>query len=174
MANRADINLRFPVTEGIWRALLTDADSSLAQKYPQDYEEAINTQVTVCQAIFQKPVSVLSGEAGTGKTTLVKTIIAAIEKAHGTGGSVKLLAPTGKAADQLRERTGRDARTIHSHLASLGWLNDNFTFKRHGGSREEGASTLIIDESSMLGPYASGVPFSGSELEYDSTVNFCW
>ena len=31
-----------------------------------------------------------------------------------------------------------------------GWLNDNMTFKRHGGQQEEGVATYILDESSML------------------------
>ena len=90
------------------------------------------------------------GAAGTGKTTVVKAIIQAIEKAHGTGTSFQLLAPTGKAADRLRELTGKEAATLHSFLAQRGWLNKNFTFKRRGGQREDGFTTYIIDESSML------------------------
>jgi exodeoxyribonuclease V alpha subunit len=147
---RPDITLQFPVTESTWKNLLTDVESTLSKYHPEDYELAINSQVSACQSIFQKPVSVLAGEAGTGKTTLVKAVIAAIEKAHGAGTSFQLLAPTGKAADRLRDRTGKYARTIHSFIAEHGWLNDNFTFKRRGGERVEGFSTIIIDESSML------------------------
>ena len=39
---------------------------------------------------------------------------------------------------------------MHSFLAQHGWLNKNFTLKRRGGKREDGFTTFIIDESSML------------------------
>lgn len=150
LANRPDISLRFPVQESHWRSYLYNANSELAKSFPTKYDEAIVQQVEVCQEIFQRPLSVLCGSAGTGKTTLVKAIIQAVEKAHGTGTSFQLLAPTGKAADRLREKTGKDARTLHSFLAQRGWLNDNMTFKRQGGQWEESIATYILDESSML------------------------
>lgn len=150
IANRPNIALRFPVQESHWRSYLHDSQSKLAQSFPTDYEKAINQQVAVCQGIFQRPLSVLCGPAGTGKTTLVKAVIQAIEKGHGQGTSFQLLAPTGKAADRLRAKAGKDARTLHSFLAQRGWLNDNLTFKRHGGQREQSITTYILDESSML------------------------
>jgi len=150
LSTRPDIQLRSPVTEKHWKGYLYDSKSDLAQSHPDEYEQAIANQVEACQQVFRRPISVVCGTAGTGKTTVVKAIIQAIEKAHGSGTSFQLLAPTGKAADRLRELTHKDARTIHSFLAELGWLNDNFTFRRHGGQRAEGFTTYIIDESSML------------------------
>ena len=150
LASQPDIQLRFPVTENHWKAYLYDSKSDLAQSHPGEYEQAIANQIEVCQQVFCRPISVVCGTAGTGKTTVVKAIIQAIEKAHGAGTSFQLLAPTGKAADRLRELTGKDARTIHSFLAQRGWLNDNFTFRRRGGQREDGITTYIVDESSML------------------------
>jgi len=152
LSRRPDISLRFPVTEGHWRGYLHKSDSELAQRYPGEYERVIDNQISVCQQIFRRPLSVLCGAAGTGKTTIVKAVIEAIGKAHGAGTSFQLLAPTGKAADRLRELTGRPASTVHSFLAQQkpSWLNDNFTFKRRGGGREQGYTTYIIDEASML------------------------
>lgn len=150
LAQRPDINLSSPVTEKHWYNYLFDNNSPLAQVDSAKYKEAINSQIAVCQSIFRRPLSVLCGSAGTGKTTVVKAIIKAIKKAHGSGVSFQLLAPTGKAADRLRERTGEPARTLHSFLAKNGWLNDNMTFCRDGGKQVEGVTTLIIDESSML------------------------
>ena len=150
LAARPDITLRSPVTEGHWKGYLYDSDSPLAKSYPQEYEEAITGQIQVCDQIFRRSLAVLCGGAGTGKTTVVSAIIQAVEKAHGTGTSFQLLAPTGKAADRLRAVTNKDARTVHSFLAQRGWLNDNLTFRRRGGQREEGITTYIFDESSML------------------------
>jgi hypothetical protein len=150
LAKRTDINLRFPVTESHWREYLYDPRSQLAEQHVSDYNRIIDEQVGICQRIFRRPVSVLCGAAGTGKTTVVRAIIRAIEKSQGAGTSFLLLAPTGKAADRLRERTGKQAQTIHSFLAQKGWLEDNMIFRRRGGRREDAFTTYIIDESSML------------------------
>lgn len=150
LAKRKDITFRSPVTAKHWHDWLYDPKSVLATLNPAEYEAAIGGQVAVCEQIFTRPLSVLSGAAGTGKTTVVRAILAAIEKAH-PNTSFQLLAPTGKAADRLRERTGGlEASTIHSFLAKRGWLNDNFTFKRNGGQVEDGVTTYIVDEASML------------------------
>jgi exodeoxyribonuclease V alpha subunit len=150
LATLPDINLRFPMTEDSWKNFLYDNQSELSKSHPDEYLKSISQQIQVCQGIFHKPISVLCGSAGTGKTTVIKAIIQAVEKAHGPGTSFQLLAPTGKAADRLRERTEKPAQTIHSFLAQRGWLNKNFTFKPFGGRQEDGVSTYIIDESSML------------------------
>lgn len=150
LAKRPDITFKSPVTEKHWHDYLYDPNSVLAKKNPKEYNVAIKGQVEVCQKIFTKPICIISGAAGTGKTTIIKALINAIEKAHGSGTSFRLLAPTGKAADRIRERTGKPASTIHSFLAERGWLNDNLTFKRAGGRTEEGISTYIIDEASMV------------------------
>lgn len=150
LAKRPDITFKFPVTEKHWHDFLYDNKSPIAIKNPTEYEKAIRDQIEICQKTFGKPICVISGSAGTGKTTIIKAIINAIEKAHGAGTSFRLLAPTGKATDVIREITEKPASTIHSFLAERGWLNDNLTFKRNGGRVEEGILTYIIDESSML------------------------
>lgn len=150
LARRSDIRLRTPVTDAHWRSYLYQTDSELTRRHPQDYDQVLAEQAAVCAGIFLRPVSVLCGAAGTGKTTVVSALIQAIERAHGQGASFQLLAPTGKAADRLRDRTGKAASTIHSFLARNGWLNDNLTLKRRGGKLAAGISTYIIDESSMV------------------------
>jgi exodeoxyribonuclease V alpha subunit len=153
-----DIKLTRPVTETTWTGYLFDSESVLAKKAEKTYRSAIKGQVKACQRIFVRPLSVLVGAAGTGKTTVIKSIIKAIKKGHGAGTSVIALAPTGKAADRIRQILEKDdvlkgaveTKTIHSFLATHGWLNDNLTFKRSGGKSEQGYSTYIIDEASML------------------------
>lgn len=150
LANRPDITFKSPVTEEHWHDYLYDPNSALAKKNPKEYEAAIREQVEVCRKVFTKPLCIISGAAGTGKTTVIKAIISAIVEAHGIGTSFQLLSSTGKAADRLREITGKNASTIHSFFAERGWLNDNFTFKRTSGKTEEGIKTYIIDEASMV------------------------
>lgn len=150
MNKRKISSFKSPVSDRNWHDFLYDSSSKLAELDPNKYEEAVEGQIGVCQKIFNQGLSVICGGAGTGKTTIVRSIIDAIEKAHGAGTSFLLLAPTGKAADRLRERTKKQAQTIHSFLATRGWLNDNFTFKKEGGVREEDVRIFIIDECSML------------------------
>lgn len=150
LANRQISSFKSPVTQSNWENFLYDVTSKIAELNPQEYKEAVQAQASVCAAIFDKGLSVISGGAGTGKTTVVKSIISGIEKAHGAGTSFLLLAPTGKAADRLRERSGKEAKTIHSFLAERNWMNDNFTYKREGGVQEENVRIFIIDESSMI------------------------
>lgn len=150
LSSRPSISFKSPVTEQHWKNYLFENESVLAKQNLNEYEKAIKGQVDVCQKIFNSPICVIYGAAGTGKTTIIKGIINAIEKAHGSGTSFQLLAPTGKAADRLREKTGKTAATIHSFLAQRGWLNENMTFKQSGGQKEDGINTYIIDESSML------------------------
>lgn len=101
LAGRPDITLRSAVTNATWRSYLTDGSSVLAQKAPERYREVVASQAAACQKVFLRPVSVICGGAGTGKTRVIDAIIKAIEKGHGAGTSFLLLAPTGKAADRI-------------------------------------------------------------------------
>ncbi len=150
LTGRPDIQIRRPVTNEHWKNWLFDAKSTLAQRNPAEYGDAITSQAEVCEQLFRRSLCVLSGAAGTGKTTVIRSLIHAIEQAHGTGSAIRLLAPTGKAADRLRERAGREATTVHSFLAEHGWLNNNMTFKRERGTSEAAYATYIVDEASMI------------------------
>lgn len=157
LIQRPNIALKVPMTETNWRDYIFKAGSPLATKEKKKYEEAITAQVETCQHIFLRGLSVLCGAAGTGKTTVLASIVKAIRKVDGIGASVIALAPTGKATDRAREvlkdaEVGGsvDTATIHSFLARRGWLNDNLTFKRVGGEQEEKQQTIIIDECSMM------------------------
>lgn len=61
-------------------------------------------------------VFILRGYAGTGKTTMVKHIVDYISQSR----LVALMAPTGRAARVLSEKTGYDANTIHKTIYGTG------------------------------------------------------
>jgi ATP-dependent exoDNAse (exonuclease V) alpha subunit len=150
LAAYSDIAFKSPVTEKHWRELLFEASSPLATKAREEYDQALQAQATVCSKIFVRPLSVVWGAAGTGKTTIIRAILQAIEKAHGKDATFLLLAPTGKAADRIREKTGKPASTIHSFLHKRQWLNPNLTLRPAGGQKEDKVTTFVIDEASML------------------------
>lgn len=147
---RPEIKLLKPFTEAKWKSILFDTESELANRASEEYADAIQGQTEVCAEIFTKPISVVAGAAGTGKTTVIKAVITAIRNTSGDSESFCLLAPTGKAADRIREKTEQNASTIHSFLAKGGWLRENYTLKQEGGKANMDYTTYIIDETSML------------------------
>lgn len=150
LAQRADIQPRLAVLPAAFKRNLRDATSPLEKSCPQEYDKILDNQANICMKIFTKPLCVISGKAGTGKTTVIRALLDTIERVHGVGTSFRLLAPTGKASERIKLLTGKDASTIHSFLASNGWINDNFTLKRSGGSKARDFNTIIIDECSMI------------------------
>ena len=155
LAARPEIGLRRPVTSSDRSAWIFKSRTPLAEKGGDDYVKATNEQIEVCERLFRGPLSVITGPAGTGKTAVIEALVRAVRRSEGEGASILVLAPTGKAADRAREvfeeasLAGVPTGTIHSFLASHGWLNDNLTFRRHGGKRAT-VGTLILDEASML------------------------
>lgn len=81
-------------------------------------------------------VSILTGGAGTGKTSSMKAVVNMLDEA---GYDYLLLAPTGIAAKRLKEATGRFASTIHMYLASI-----------NNSDEPHIADYYILEESSML------------------------
>ena len=150
LADRPDIQLRMGISEEKFKNSLIVPDSTLARKEADRYERIISNQAKTCMKIFSKPICVLSGSAGTGKTTVIKALLENIRRVHGQGTSFLLMAPTGKATERIKIQTKQPSSTIHSFLAKNGWINENFTLKRIGGAKGADCNTIIIDECSMI------------------------
>ena len=75
LASRPEIDLRRPVTASDWSAWMFKTESSLAEKGGEDYLKATNEQIDVCQRLFRFPLSVVTGPAGTGKTTVIEALV---------------------------------------------------------------------------------------------------
>jgi len=155
LAGRPEITLNRPFTEQDWRDEIIDKSSVLLAKDRELYTQAVAAQAAACEYIFRSPLSVITGAAGTGKTTAICAIIRAVRQTEGDGAPVSVMAPTGKASDRVRAKLEErgiervDTSTVHSFLAKGGWLNDNLTFKQAGG-KLGGSGTIIVDEASML------------------------
>jgi exodeoxyribonuclease V alpha subunit len=105
---------------------------------PQLTEE----QGAAIRTAISHPLSVLTGGPGTGKTTALRALIAAIESANK---SYALASPTGRAAKRLSEATGRPASTIHRLLGFS--PRDGFKFN---ADNPLAIDLLVVDEASML------------------------
>ncbi len=110
--------------------------------------ELANMQRTAVKLAMEKGVLVITGGPGTGKTTIINTLIKLFEA---EGNEVCLTAPTGRAAKRITETTGVEAQTIHRLLGvDVGSLENRVqTFKKNEEEPIE-ADVVIVDESSMI------------------------
>lgn len=103
-------------------------------------------KTAIMEAVFNG-VLVITGGPGTGKTTIIKSIIKILTA---EGYEVSLAAPTGRAAKRMTEATGFEAKTIH-RLLEIGYMGteNDLTFARNEENPIE-ADVVIIDEMSMV------------------------
>ena len=101
-------------------------------------------------------VFILRGYAGTGKTTMVKVVADNITQSR----NMYLMAPTGRAARVLSQKTKRMATTIHKAIYEGTCLVSKVTkdiaetefklFFPISESKQDGKNVVIVDEASML------------------------
>lgn len=96
-------------------------------------------------------IFVLNGYAGTGKTSLIAALVAALK---GAGIKTVLLAPTGRAAKVLSRYSGEKALTIHKRIYRER-TNAAYESKFSLGLNREQNAVFIVDEASMLSSYGS-------------------
>jgi exodeoxyribonuclease V alpha subunit len=101
-------------------------------------------------------VGIITGGPGTGKTTVIKGLLAAYEKLYPKA-VIKLAAPTGRAAGRMKEATGREAQTIHKLLEYRPYDGE---MKHKSGDDPIEADLLFIDEVSMLSVELANTLFS--------------
>jgi len=92
---------------------------------------------------LEAKVMVLTGGPGTGKTTLLRSLIDILER---KGLRLLLAAPTGRAAKRMAETTGREAKTIHRLLE---FAPKEGRFKRNEVNPLP-VDFVVVDEASMI------------------------
>ena len=127
---------------------VTEVADQSGINYDQVQKEAIKTALN-------SKVMLLTGGPGTGKTTIIKGIVASYAKIHNLSLDVNeykeksfpvlLAAPTGRAAKRMSEATDLPASTIHRLLG----LNGR-EMPTDMNARDLEGSLLIIDEMSMV------------------------
>ena len=106
---------------------------------------------------------ILKGYAGTGKTTLLDGISRYLRSKHQ---NFKLMAPTGRAAKIIADKTRCESFTIHKSIYSMDDLKEyketkedgSETFKYYFGLKENDDTVntvYIVDEASMLSNHYS-------------------
>lgn len=93
-----------------------------------------------------KPTYLLQGYAGTGKTTLVTTLVKTLPI---IGMHYQLMAPTGRAAKVISGYTGKSASTIHRKLYRFQQYADG-SLRMTRAENKAKNTVFIVDECSMI------------------------
>jgi exodeoxyribonuclease V alpha subunit len=116
-----------------------------------------------------RPLAVVAGGPGTGKTTTVARILALVDEQARAAGAppplMALTAPTGKAAARLEEAVHQEAagldvddelrqRLLATHASTLhrllGWQPGNRSRFRHHRANRLPHDVIVVDETSMV------------------------
>ncbi len=138
IANRMKVLLKAPKS-----IRPIDADRAIEWVQQKLSIELAEMQIEAVKNAAANKVMVITGGPGTGKTTIINSIIR-IYKAVGV--NLLLAAPTGRAARRMSEATGEEAKTLHRLLeyspAKAGFKKDD--------NDPLDCDLLIVDEASMI------------------------
>ncbi len=145
----------------------TDSNTLAPLEQLVPHNQCLNWQKVAAAVALSKQFSIISGGPGTGKTTtVVKLLAALIEQAslnQQAEITIRLVAPTGKAAARLTESIGgavgklplptdiaqnipREASTVHRLLGALPHQPEF----RHNRNNPLHLDVLVVDEASMV------------------------
>ncbi len=127
-------------------------------------------------------VFILQGYAGTGKTTMLGGLVRHLVS---EGVKVQLMAPTGRAAKVLRDRTQLETSTVHRGIYSFDSREVvmdeetdeevDYRFHFRVANRDVAGTVFIVDEASMLsdkGGNAEHLRFGSGRLLTD-LIQYC-
>ena len=125
-----------------------DLDAAIDQLKEKHYINLADVQREAIKKLNTNKVLVITGGPGTGKTTLINSIIKIAKMSQQTIGTIqiKLAAPTGRAAKRISESSGAFSSTIHRMLEfdpSQGGFKYNDTNYLK-------CDLIVLDESSMI------------------------
>lgn len=106
-----------------------------------------DAQRKAVEAVFRNSATVITGGPGTGKTTIINTIIKMMEA---QGKKIALAAPTGRAAKRMSEVSGLEAKTIHRLLENMPSDGQGQAYFARNDQNKLDCDILIVDEMSMV------------------------
>lgn len=161
-----DSNTKYAALKETYEAEQTISEEILTrvnnpEPTPMDWEqfktvdgfECTEEQIKILRLACYQSVMMLTGSAGTGKTSSMKALIHMLEASNK---SYTIVAPTGISAKRISETTGRRATTIHRFLSSEMEIGD----------------FLLIEECSMVGVHLLALLFA-KLAKYTKIIFIC-
>ncbi len=145
----------------------------LSESFPYeltDSQQLLLQQLSDFVFSDQKSIFLLKGYAGTGKTTVISTLVKNLWKIKR---KFTLLAPTGRAAKVVSGYAQSPASTIHRHLYyvktnALGKLQ--FTLR----TCKQRQTVFIVDEASMIGNQNSNESIFNNSSLLSDLINYVY
>ncbi len=109
--------------------------------------ELSKEQIEALDSAFDEFLFILTGAAGSGKTTIMKELI---DRAENAGLKTVVAAPTGRAASRIEEVSGVPASTIHRLLEYEYDEDDSILYFNKNEADPLDADVIFIDEASMI------------------------
>ncbi len=135
------------MTDRTVRPLQSDIEGLIRRSEADAGIELEEKQKEAARMAAESSICVITGGPGTGKTTIINTIIDIFEQC---GMDVALAAPTGRAAKRMAEASGHEAKTIHRLLEySFSESDETMRFGRNSENTLE-EDVFIVDEMSMV------------------------
>jgi exodeoxyribonuclease V len=132
--------------------------------------KAIEGLCKFVESDFQDEIFVLRGYAGTGKTSLIASLVRSLKKNKRKS---VLLAPTGRAAKVLSRFAGASAFTIHKKIYRQKKILEGFA--EFGLDRNLHKNTFfIVDEASMISSQSIELSVFGSGRLLDDLISYVY
>lgn len=142
-----------------------DAYHMLSDNFGFEPTEGQNKVISELSAFVmtkkERAVYLLRGYAGTGKTTLISTLVKTLPLLNM---SYNLLAPTGRAAKVMSNYTGKPASTLHRKLYRF-QATANGEYKMTRAENKSENTIFIVDECSMISDNSDGFAWTHSLLD---------
>lgn len=123
--------------------VLSGIEDAIARFEAQARVKLASAQREAVQGAAEHKLLVVTGGPGVGKTTIIRAVLDVMKRARL---SVRLAAPTGRAAKRLAEATGHEASTLH-RLLEFEPKSARFQYDEH---KPLPVDVIIVDEASMI------------------------
>ena len=137
----------FALNTATVKPLASDIESLIKQAESGSGIMLSNMQHEAVKSAAENTVSVITGGPGTGKTTIINTIIRVFTL---SGLEVDIAAPTGRAAKRITETSGFNAVTIHRLLEYTHEDDNDSMFFGRNSENPLKSDAVIVDEASMI------------------------
>lgn len=138
-----DLNIEYPEDEILMNRRIAAIEKNTQTQLDEMQKNAVRESA-------RRGLLILTGGPGTGKTTTINAMIRYFEMENL---SIRLAAPTGRAAKRMTEATGYEAQTIHRLLELTGMGEDDSRGGVHFERNQQNPleeDVIIIDEMSMV------------------------